>query len=127
MTTAVYRAHPRYLLLAGVALLCALALGWMLLRRFEWGGLIFLAFAAGLMVIAISGLLSRVEVIDHGIRVVRPLLPPLDIGFRQLSEVTEEGRLQRVILVLYHPLRHDGLVDTDDLRSQALPALEEQA
>lgn len=126
-TPAVYRPHPRYLLMIAVASICALALGWMLLRRFDWGAVIFLAFAAGLVIVALSSLFSRVEVEEQGIRLYRPLLPAVAIGFRQLSEVTEEGRLQRVILILYHPLRDDGLVELDDLRSQALPALEEQA
>jgi len=125
--TTVYRPHPRYMLMIAIALICAFALGWMLLRSFDWGTLIFLAFAAGLLVIALSSLFSRVEVEDQGIRLARPLLPDIAISYRQLSEVTEEGRLQRVILILYHPLRDDGLVDLDDLRSQALPALEEQA
>ena len=55
-----------------------------------------------------------------------PLAQPLQVQFRQLAEVSEEGRLQRVILLLYHPLCADGLVDLDDLHSLALPALEEQ-
>ena len=40
--------------------------------------------------------------------------------------MSEEGRLQRVILLLYHPLCADGQMDLDDLHSLALPALEEQ-
>jgi hypothetical protein len=54
------------------------------------------------------------------------LAAPQQVQFRQLVEVSEEGRFQRVIVLLYHPLRSQGLVELDDLRSLALPALEAQ-
>ena len=71
--------------------------------------------------------MSRVEVDDRGLTLLQPLASPQQVQYRQLAEVSEEGRLQRVILLLYHPLRPDGLLDLDDLRSLALPALEEQS
>ena len=124
---AIYRPHARYVLITGIAALSVLALVWLLLRQLELAGVLFLFFAAGLLFFAGRSLLSRVEVDDHGLALVRPLVMPLRVQFRQLAEVSEEGRLQRVILLLYHPLRPDGLVDLDDLRSLALPALEAQS
>jgi hypothetical protein len=102
------------------------ALVWLSLRRLELAGLLFLLFAIWLLFFAVRSLFSRVEVDEHGLTLVRPLAQPLQVQFRQLAEVSEEGRLQRVILLLYHPLCADGLVDLDDLHSLALPALEEQ-
>lgn len=121
-----YRPHPRYALIAGIAGISILALLWLLWRRLELGSLLFLIFAAGLLVFALRSIFSRVEVDARGLTLVRPLSPPLSVQFRQLVEVSEEGRFQRVLLLLYHPLRPDGLLDLDDLRSVALPALDDQ-
>jgi hypothetical protein len=126
-TLTTFRPHPRYVLIAGIAGLSTLALLWLLWQRLELGSVLFLAFAAGLLFFTVRSLFSRVEVDEHELKLFRPLSPPLVVQFRQLAEVSEEGRLQRVILLLYHPLRADGLVELDDLRSLALPALEEQS
>lgn len=122
-----YRPHSRYVLITGIAAFSVLALIWLLLRRVELASVLFLLFAGALLFFAVRSMLSRVEVDNHGLTLVRPLAAPVQVQFRQLAEVSEEGRLQRVILLLYHPLRGDGLVDLDDLRSLALPALEEQS
>jgi hypothetical protein len=122
-----YRPHARYVLITGIAAVSVVALLWLLLLRLELASVLFLLFAAGLLFFAVRSLFSSVEVDEHGLTLVRPLSQPLQVQFRQLAEVSEEGRLQRVILLLYHPLRPDGLVDLDDLHSLALPALEEQS
>jgi hypothetical protein len=128
MTTSptIYRPHSRYVLITGIAALSLVALVWLLLQRLELAGVLFLFFAAGLLFVGVRSLLSHVEVDEHSLTLVRPLARPLQVQFRQLAGVSEEGRLQRVILLLYHPLQPDGLVDLDDLHSLALPALEEQ-
>jgi hypothetical protein len=122
----IYRPHARYVLITGIAALSVPALLWLLLQRIELASVLFLFFAIGLLFFAVRSLFSRVEVDDHGLMLVRPLGKPLRVQFRQLAEVSEEGRMQRVIILLYHPLRPDGLVDLDDLHSLALPALEAQ-
>ena len=122
-----YRPHPRYVLVTAIAALSIPALIWLLLRGVDLAGVLFLLFAAGLLFFAVRGLLSHVEVDGHGLTLLQPLARPQAVQYRQLAEVSEEGRLQRVILLLYHPLRPDGLIELDDLRSLALPALEEQA
>ena len=123
----IYRPHARYVLITGIAALSIPALIWLLLRGIDLAGVLFLIFAVGLLFFAVRGLLSRVEVDDRGLTLLQPLSGPQQVQYRQLAEVSEEGRLQRVILLLYHPLRPDGLIDLDDLRSLALPALEEQS
>jgi hypothetical protein len=126
MAETVYRPHPRYILMAGIGALGVIALVFLLLRRPDLVGVLFAFFAAGLFFFALRGLGSRVEVAEHSLTVLRPLSPPERVEYRQLAEVSEEGRLHRVIVLLYYPLRPDGLVDLDDLRSLALPALEDQ-
>jgi hypothetical protein len=121
-----YQPHPRYVLIAAIAGAAVLALVWLLWRRLELGSVLFLLFAGGLLFFALRSLFSRVVVSDHALTLHRPLSAPANVQFRQLVEVSEEGRFQRVLLLLYHPLRADGLVDLDDLHSLALPALEEQ-
>jgi hypothetical protein len=125
-TLTTFRPHPRYVLIAGIAGLSMLVLLWLLWRRPELGSALFFAFAAGLLFFALRSLFSHVEVDEHGLTLFRPLARPQAVQFRQLVEVSEEGRFQRVLLLLYHPLRSNGLIDLDDLRSLALPALEEQ-
>ncbi len=123
----IYRPHARYVLMAGVSAICALLLGWFSLATLDFAALFFLAVAVLLLLAALRSLGSHVALDAQGLTLVRPLAKPLRIQFRQLAEVTEEGRLQRVILLLYYPLRADGLVDLDALAGQSLPALEEQA
>ena len=123
----IYRPHSRYVLMAGIAAICIALLGWRLAGRADLGSLLFLGVALGLLFFALRGIGSRVEVDALGLTLFRPLSPPLRIHYRQLVEVTEEGRVQRVLVVLYYPLAADGLLDLEDVRSQALPALEDQS
>jgi hypothetical protein len=124
-----YRANAFYLLLAGIAAACVALLGWWLLRSSDLGTVLFFCLGLGLLLLALRNAGSRVEADALGLTVFRPLAAPLRIQYRQIAQVTEESRLQRsmkAIVVLYYPLGADGLVDLEDLRSQALPALENQ-
>jgi len=123
MTT--YRSVERYAFLGGAGLLAALFCAWALWRQFDWITLIFLCgclFAAGSFGIQ---LLARVEVDESGFQVVTPMAARR-VEFRQLDSATEAGRLLRVIVVTYHPLLENGLLDLDDLRSVTLPAVNPQ-
>lgn len=122
-----YRPHPRYVLIAGVAAICVALLGWWLLQSYDLGELLFLSIGLAILLLALRGAGSRVEVDALGLTLLRPLSAPLRIPYRQIAQATEEGRIGRVIVVIYYPLAADGLVDLDNVRSQALPALEEQA
>jgi len=122
-----YRAHSRYVLIAGVAAICVALLGWWSLQHADLAALLFLGLAAVLLFFALRGIGSRVEADAAGITVQRPLAQPLRIQYRQVAQVTEEGRVQRVLVLLYYPLGEDGLLDLQALRSLALPALEEQS
>lgn len=124
-----YRAHPVYLLLAGLAAACVILLGWRLLGGYDLGTVLFFCLGLGLLLLTLRNAGSRVEADALGLTLFRPLAAPLRIQYRQMAQVTEESRFQRtmkVIVVLYYPLGATGLVDLEDLRSQALPALEDQ-
>jgi hypothetical protein len=123
----IYRPHTRYVLYAGVSLVMAAAFVWLLWRQYEGGALLFLVVALGGAIWSVANLLSRVEVDATSLVVRVPLLPARRIDLRQLSEVTESGRFLPALVILYYPLRADGLVDLDDLHSQILPAVEDQA
>lgn len=124
-----YRVHPVYLLLAGTAAICVVALGWRLLGGYDLVTALFFCLGLGLLLLTLRSAGSRVEADALGLTLYRPLAAPLRIQYRQIAETAEEGRLLRlmqVIVVLYYPLAEDGLVDLDALRSQALPVLENQ-
>jgi hypothetical protein len=123
----VYRPHDRYVLYAGASLIMVAAFVWLLWRQYEAGALFFLIVAVGSSIWSVGNLLSRVEVEATGLIVRVPLWPARRIDWRQLSAVTEDGRFLRALVILYYPLRTDGLVDVDDLRSQILPAVENQS
>jgi len=123
----IYRPHSRYVLYAGVSLVMAVAFVWLLRNQYEGGAVFFLLVSLGAALWSVGNLLSRVEVDAVSLVVRLPLLPARRIDIRQLAEVTENGRFVPALVVLYYPLRADGLVDLDDLRSQTLPAVEDQA
>lgn len=121
-----FRSHPRYVLLAGIAVVCVALLGWWLLSNTDLTTIVFFAVALVLLLVSLRGIGSRVEVDAVGLTLFRPLAQPLRIQYRQLAQVTEEGRVQHVLVVLYYPIAADGLMDLETLNSVALPALEDQ-
>lgn len=124
-TATTYRPVERYAFLGGAGLVAALFCGWALWREFDWITLIFL-FAC-LFAAASFGVqwLGRVEVDATGFGLESPL-GSRRVEFRQLDSATEAGRLLRVIVITYHPLLENGLLDLDDLRSVTLPAVNQQ-
>lgn len=123
----VYRPHDRYLIYAGVSLAMVVAFAWLLWHQYEAGALLFLLVAVGAAIWSVGNLLSRVEVDASSLIVRVPLFPERRIDWRQLSAVTQDGRLLPALTVLYYPTRADGLVDVENLRSQILPSLQNQS
>ena len=120
-----YRPVERYAFLGGAGLLAALFCAWALWRQFDW---ITLLFCFGCLFAAASfgsQLLARVELDAAGLRLVSPFARRR-VEFRQLDSATEAGRLLRVIVVTYHPLAPNGLLDLEDLHSVTLPAVNQQ-
>lgn len=121
----IYRPVERYAFLGGAGLLAAIFCGWALWRQFDWITLLFFfgcLFAAGSFGVQ---LLARVEVDATGFRLETPLGSHA-VDFRQIDSADEAGRLLRVIVVTYHPLLENGLLNLDDLHSVTLPAVTQQ-
>ena len=123
----VFRAHAAYLVYTVAAGIVALLQAWTLLGAFDWMTVVALVIALGILLWSVQRLATRVEVGPKALIVRVPLQRPLQIGFRQLAGLHEEGRLLKAVVVLYRPLRPDGLVDPDDLRGLTLPGLKDQA
>lgn len=123
--TANHQPISRYLLFTGLSLAAAALFGWSLFRTNEPIDLLFLGAALVGVVWYGSQRATRVTVEDSAL-VVRPPLRTLRVEFRQLIEVSEAGRALKRIVVAYHPLRKDGLVDLDGVRTYTLPAVDYQ-
>jgi hypothetical protein len=125
-SAAVFKAHPRYRLFTLAAAALAALFVWDLRDGVEIGSAIFLAVCVGLALWYGRAMGSRVEVTHDRVTLYAPLSAPATVEFRQLAGVSEEGRWTQAILLLYHPLADQGLLDLDEIRSLALPAVEEQ-
>lgn len=125
-TTKIYRPTAQYGLLtafgAGAAIFCA----WAMWHQFDWITLIFLFGCLFAAFTFASQWASRVEVDAQGFWLHAPLRRRR-VEFRQLDSATEAGRIARGIVVTYHPLAPNGLLDLDTLHSVALPAVGDQA
>jgi hypothetical protein len=124
--TSTYPATSRYALLTGAGGLAALLCAWSLTRQFDWITLIFLC---GCLFAAFSFAVqwrSMVELDPKGFWLRSPLRTQR-VEFRQLDGAVEAGRMARGIVVTYHPLHANGLLDLDDLHSVTLPAVEQHA
>ena len=122
-----YTVHAFYRVLVVICLALALAYGWSLYN--EWRVDVLLFFVA-MLAIGLSSLrasLTRLEVTANELILHRPWVAAQQVAFRQLSSVSEDGRFNRVLTVLYHPLQADGrLVELDKVRALHLPALNDQ-
>lgn len=121
-----YASHFRYRLLVLLCLLLAVGFGWNLTRGLALDTLFFLLLSLALIGWLVYVILSRVEVNADELTLLAPLRAPRRVSFRQLISVSENGRFNPVITLLYHPRRADGLLDLDEARSLILPAVSDQ-
>ena len=118
----VFRTNPLYLPLTAVSLLVVGLFGWTLLTSGGWDALFFIgAGLAGALWFGL-GLLSRVELDEQQIVIVRPLLGKRVVERRRLLEVTTSGRLMNVITLIFHATDANGLA-TEALESAPLPSV----
>ena len=122
-----YSSNLRYKFIAFCCLLLVGVFGWSLTQRFSLDSLFFFVISLGLVAWSCYAMLSRVETTTDGIILVTPLQLNRRVEFRQLISVSENGRFNPVLTLLYHPRRADGLLDLDDAHSLILPAVDEQA
>ena len=133
MTPTTFRPSPTYVAVAGAAALFSTIFAATAAQGLRAGGtvpltdLFFCAVALLIGVWALRWLLSKVHLGINHIALQAPLTGTNVIEFRQLSSVSRGGRLGSTITVLYHPLRENGTVELDEVRSLILPSVRDQA
>lgn len=122
-----YVSHPFYQVIALLCLALGLLFAWEMVRAFSLGNLFFCLLCLGLGLWNLGLVGSRVEVETSGLCVVRLGRGRQCVEFRQLVSVSESGRLNPVITLVYHPSLSSGLLDLDAVQSLVLPAVRAQA
>jgi hypothetical protein len=121
-----YNTHPRYRIFALVSLLLTGLFAWDLLDGLEPAIGLFAVVCCGLFLWYVRAMLTSVVLSEDRVVLHVPLSQPRAVEFRQLMTVSEEGRIAREILIMYHPTCEQGLVDLDDVRSMSLPVMVDQ-
>jgi hypothetical protein len=125
-TRTTYRPTGQYGLLTAFGAAAALFCAWALWRQFDWITLIFMVGCLYAALAFADRWAARVEIDGQGLQLCTPLRRRR-VEFRQIDSATEAGRIARGIVVTYHPLAPNGLLDLDTLHSVALPAVGDQA
>ncbi len=122
---AIYHPTSRYGLLTGAGAAAALLCAWSLWQQFDW---ITLLFLGGCLFAALAFAAQWRTVVELGEQgfVVHAPLRTRRVDYRQIDGAGEAGRIVRGIVVTYHPLRADGLLELDELHSVTLPAVDHQ-
>lgn len=123
--TTTYRPTGQYGLLTAFGVAAAIFCAWALWRQFDWITLIFMVGCLYAALVFGDQWAARVEIDGQGLRLHTPL-HRRRVEFRQIDSATEAGRIARCIVVTYHPLASNGLLDLDTLHNVALPAVGDQ-
>lgn len=121
-----YPIHPRYKLLALLCLLLAALFGWNLRARFTWEETFFFVILLVIAAWSLALSFSHVALTAEQITLSTPWRGSQQVEFRQLISVSENGRFNPVLTLIYHPRLANNLLDLDDARSLILPAVDEQ-
>lgn len=124
-TITTYRPTSQYGLLTAFGAAAALFCAWALWRQFDWITLIFMVGCVYATVVFADQWAAHVEIDRQGFCLRTPLRRRR-VEFRQLDSATEAGRIVRGIVVTYHPLAPNGLLNLDTLHSVSLPAVGDQ-
>src|SRR5687767_7377374 len=108
-----YVTHALYKLIAGLCCVLAVLFAWDLLRTITPGAMLFFAISLGIALWSVHAMLRQVELTPTSICVTTPFRAPQCVEFRQLVSVSENGRLNPVITLVYHPQLANGLLDLD--------------
>jgi hypothetical protein len=117
----VYTGHHIYKFFTALCLLLALSFAWQLYNLWDWGALLFLGVGLWTAFRCLKFMSSKVEVLDDRVRLSTVGEKTQEVEFRQLSDVYEEGRGLKSILLLFHPRLDTGLLDLDKEQTLTLP------
>ena len=123
----VYASAPIYRVFVLASGVMACLFVWQLSNGFDVGALLFLGVTLWLTVRYGRMAASRVELGADRVRLVQPYAAPVEVEYRQVQSVYQEGRGFQSVLVTYHPRQADGLLDLDDVKQLALPAVRDHA
>lgn len=119
-----FRAHRRYWLLAGAGYGVATLFARELLRAGSAPELVFFFIAALWIALWYTrSALTTIGLSGQRLTFSPPLYGARTVDFRQLISVSQDGRLFDVLVVIYHPLQENGLLDLDGVRSLNFPAV----
>ncbi|CAN5729015.1 hypothetical protein BH10CHL1_BH10CHL1_13070 [soil metagenome] len=126
LNTKRYPSDLRYKFIALFCLFFVAGFAWNLTRTFTLETLFFFVLSLAVVIWSVLAMLSYVEVGADNLVLFAPLQSDRSVRFRQLISVSENGRFNPVLTLIYHPQRADGLLDLDHVQSLILPALNEQ-
>jgi hypothetical protein len=121
-----YVPQTAYRLLAGVSLVMSGLFAWELVRSVEAGSVLFFAVSVGLLLWSARTAWTKIFLAPDRLIVAPPLAKPRDIQNGQILSVSEEGRMNKSIVVAYHPRTRDGMLDLERAQTIVLPAVQEQ-
>lgn len=124
--TRVFAPSGFYGVVTALGIVVAALFGWEFGRTPGLGALLFLGIGIGITLWSLRAQTSRVAVTRATLCLVRPWQAERCVAFRQLVSVAETGRLNPVLLLVYHPAQATGLLDLDSVETLELPAVRDQ-
>lgn len=121
-TKRIYHAHPRYWILALLALTTSVLLLWQLRAGMTWEAAIFatIGLLGGMWALWMAT--TRIQLTPTALRLLRPI-GSTQVDLAQIISVSTQGHFLSVLTVLYHPRQQDGIVATDRVASLLAPGI----
>jgi hypothetical protein len=117
----IYTGHHIYKLFTLLCVLLTLSFGWQLYNAWDWGALLFMGVGAWTAFRCAKLMTSRVALLDDRVQLSTVGRRTHVVEYRQLTDVYEEGRGLKSILLVYHPHMETTLLDLDKEESLSLP------
>lgn len=115
-----------YRVAALLSLVVTALFAWDLVQGVEAGSVLFLAVSAGVLAWSVRTAQTHVSLTSEQLVVERPFADPQRIDYGQILSVTEEGRMNKSLVIAYHPRSQDGLLDLERASAVSLPAVQHQ-
>lgn len=116
-----YSGHHIYKFFTALCLLLVLAFAWQVYTLRDWGALLFLMVGGWSAFRCMKFMSSKVDLLDDRVRLSTVGEKTQEVEYRQLTDVYEEGRGLKSILLVYHPRLDTGLLDLDKEENLSLP------
>jgi len=125
--TIIYLAHYRYKIQFILGILSTIIFGRSLFQELASDTALFTLISLGIALWSARDIWRYVEFTTRSVIFHRGFgTSPNEVDLRQMSSISEEGRMGRSITLLYHPKQPDGLLDLDTVNSLIFPQLRDQ-